>query len=102
MHIYTAQLGDTVAGAGAFLPWDSAQSAFLDGSRALAGSIVAEISKQSIPVGTAPVMLKPLNSVAAPAIAIEFMPPANDISGLMSTTYQQSITGAVAAPGFKL
>jgi N-acetylmuramoyl-L-alanine amidase len=96
VHIYTAQLGEAVARPGAFLPWDSAQAAFLDGSRALAGSVVAEINKQSIPAGTAPVLLKPLNSVSALAIAVEFMPPANDIAGLMSTTYQQSISAALA------
>jgi len=96
VRIYTAQLGESLARPGTFLPWDSAQAAFLDSSRSLAGSIVAEISKQSIPVGTAPVLLKPLNSVSASAIAIEFMPPANDIAGLMSATYQQSIAGAIA------
>lgn len=96
VRVYTAQLGETIARPGYFLPWDSAQAAFLDGSRALAGSVVAEINKQSIPVGTAPVLLKSLNSVSASAIALEFMPPANDIGGLMSATYQQSIAGAVA------
>ena len=96
VRIYTAQLGESIARPGAFLPWDSAQAAYLEGSRALAGSVLAEINKQSIPVGTAPVLLKPLNSVSASAIAVEFMPPANDISGLMSATYQQSITGAIA------
>ena len=96
VRIYTAHLGETAPRAGSFLPWDSAQASFLDSSRALAGSVVAEMTKRSIPVGTAPVLLRPLNNVAAPAVAIEVMPLAGGVASLMDATYQQSICAAIA------
>jgi N-acetylmuramoyl-L-alanine amidase len=96
VRIYTAHLGESAQRAGSFLPWDTAQAAFLEGSRALAGSVAAEMTKRSIPVGTAPVSLRPLNNVAASAVAIEIMPPAGDVAGLMNATYQQSICVAIA------
>jgi N-acetylmuramoyl-L-alanine amidase len=96
VRIYTAHLGESAPRAGSFLPWDTAQAAFLDGSRALAGSLAAEMTKRSIPVGTAPVSLRPLNNVAASAVAIEVMPPAADVAGLMNANYQQSICAAIA------
>jgi N-acetylmuramoyl-L-alanine amidase len=96
VRVYTAQLGESVPRPGSFLPWDTAQGAFLDGSRALAGSVVAEIAKRTIPVGSAPVLLRPLNNVSATAIALELMPPASDVGGLMSVNYQQSVCAAIA------
>ncbi len=96
VRVYTAHLGESAPRAGSFLPWDTAQSAFLDGSRALAGSVVAEIIKREIPVATAPVMLRPLNNIAASAIAIEIMPPAADVAGLTSAAYQQTVCAAIA------
>jgi N-acetylmuramoyl-L-alanine amidase len=96
VRVYTAHLGESAPRAGAFLPWDTAQSAFLDGSRALAGSVVAEITKREIAVATAPVMLRPLNNIATSAIAVEIMPPAADVAGLTSTSYQQTVCGAIA------
>lgn len=96
VRVYTAHLGESAPRAGSFLPWDTAQSAFLDGSRALAGSVVAEIIKREIAVATAPVMLRPLNNIAASAIAIEIMPPATDVAGLTSAAYQQTVCAAIA------
>ena len=96
VRVYTAHLGESAPRAGSFLPWDTAQSAFLDGSRALAGSVVAEITKRAIPVATAPVLLRPLNNITAPAIAIEIMPPAADVAGLTSAAYQQTVCAAIA------
>lgn len=96
VRVYTAHLGESAPRAGSFLPWDTAQSAFLDGSRALAGSVVAEITKREIPVATAPVVLRPLNNITASAIAIEIMPPATDVAGLTSTAYQQTVCAAIA------
>lgn len=96
VRVYTAHLGESAPRAGSFLPWDTAQSAFLDGSRALAGSVVAEINKRSIAVATAPVVLRPLNNITASAIAIEIMPPATDVAGLTSAAYQQTVCAAIA------
>ncbi len=62
----------------------------------LAGSVVAEINRREIPVATAPVLLRPLNNISASAIAIEVMPPAADVAGLASASYQQLVCVAIA------
>ncbi len=96
VRIFTAHLGESAPRAATFLPWDTAQAAFMDASRAVAGSLAAELTKRSIPVGTAPVLLRPLKNVAAPAVAIEVMPPAADVNGLLSGTYQQAVCTSLA------
>ncbi len=96
VRVYTAHLGEVGGRNGAFLPWSTAQAAYLDSSRVVAGSIAAEFNKRDIPFGTAPVFLHPLNNVAAPAIAVEIMPPGNDVSILNSGNYQQAICTALA------
>jgi N-acetylmuramoyl-L-alanine amidase len=96
VRVYTAQLGESAPRPSGFLPWDTAQSAFLDGSRTLAGSVVAEITKRGIAVATAPVLLRPLKNIAASAIAIEIMPPAAEVAGLTSAAYQQTVCAAIA------
>lgn len=96
VRIYTAHVGETAPRAGSFLPWDSAQSGFLDASRAVAGSIAAEMRKREIPSGTAPVFLRPLTNIAGSAVAIEVMPVTADVGSLMSAGYQQSVCVAIA------
>ncbi len=96
VRIYTAHMGESAPRAGSFLPWNSAQAAFLDSSRSLAGSIAAEMRKREIPSGTAPVFLRPLINVAGSAVAIEVMPVTSDVDSLMSAGYQQSVCAAIA------
>ncbi len=96
VRIFTAHLGESAPRVGSFLPWSTAQAAYLDASRSLAGSVAAEMTKRAIPVGAAPVMLRPLNNIAAAAVAIEIMPPAADVNGLMSNGYQQTVCAAIA------
>ncbi len=96
VRIYTAHLADAGVRPAVFLPWNSAQAAYLDSSRAVAGSIAEEMSKRSVPAGTAPVLMRPLNNVTAAAVAIEVMPPTADVMGLMSAGYQQAVCTAIA------
>ncbi len=96
VHLYTAHLPDTTQKPGSFLPWDSAQASFLDASRSVAGSIAAEFGKHEVQVATAPVMMRPLNNVAAAAVALEVTAPPREVLALLAPEYQQSICAAVA------
>ena len=96
VRLYTAHLPDSTRKPGAFLPWDAAQASFLDSSRSLAGSIAAELSKRNLQVTTAPVFMRPLNNIAAAAIAVEVTAPAGEVLALQAPEYQQSICAAVA------
>ena len=53
-----------------FLPWDKAQSSWLDLSGSLAGSIAAELNQRNIAVRALAFPLRPLNNIWAPAVAL--------------------------------
>ncbi len=96
VRVYTAQLPNAPAARGTLLPWEVAQAAFLDASRSLASAVAAELTKRQVRVATAPVLLRPLNNVAAPAVAIEVLPPSADLEVLSSQVYQQLICSGIA------
>ena len=58
--------------AGAFLPWESAQAASIDQSNTAAGTVTAELRKAGLNVREMTTPLRPLNNIAAPAIAVEW------------------------------
>jgi N-acetylmuramoyl-L-alanine amidase len=83
---------------GPFLPWGTAQAGFLERSRLVAASVVAEMGNKDVNalMTTAPV--PPLNSIAAPAFAMEVAPPKSDATpdSLFTPSYQQAIAVATA------
>jgi N-acetylmuramoyl-L-alanine amidase len=95
--VFTAQLPPSTIDRRAFLPWNSAQSAYLDLSSVAGGSIAAELNTRKVPVRATSASVRPLNNVAAPAVAIEVSPLSSDVSTLTSADYQQRIAGAIAA-----
>jgi N-acetylmuramoyl-L-alanine amidase len=96
VRVYTARMADSGASPGAVLPWDTAQAAYLGASRALAGNLVTELTKREVPHGAARAQLRPLNSIAGAAVAIEVGPSGADLNSLNSPQYQQAVCGAVA------
>lgn len=96
VRLYTAHLPDTTQKPGSFLPWDTAQAAFLDPSRALAGSIAAELGKHEVQVSTAPVLMRPLSNIAAAVVALEVTAPPREVLALLAPEFQQSICAAIA------
>ena len=106
VHVFTALLPSADAAPGGFLPWDTAQAAFSDLSGSVAGSISAELESRKLANYTLPAPLRPVNSVAAPAVAIEIAPPGNNVAEVAGANYQtqvaQSIAAGVAAVRSKL
>jgi N-acetylmuramoyl-L-alanine amidase len=95
LHVYTALL--TPVPRSAFVPWDTAQAAFLDQSQAAAGAISKQLSTRKIDNSLLPASLRPLNSFARPAVAIELAPAEGKADSLILLSYQQAIVSAVAA-----
>jgi N-acetylmuramoyl-L-alanine amidase len=95
--VFTAQLPPSAIDRRSFLPWNSAQSAYLDLSSVTGGSIAAELNTRKVPVRATSASVRPLNNIAAPAVAIEVSPLSSDVSTLTSADYQQRIAGAIAA-----
>jgi N-acetylmuramoyl-L-alanine amidase len=101
VRVYTAMLQPQPAAkkiAGGFVPWDHAQTDYLERSKVVAKSFVTEIGKATIASTYSVAPLKPLNNIAAPAVAIEVTPPSSDskLDALAAVKYQQAIATAAA------
>lgn len=99
VRVYTALLPPAAPTTrSAFLPWTSAQAAFLDSSSAVAGSIAAECNNRKVPVRAIAASLRPLNSITGAALSIELAPPPeSNVDDITSEKYQQSIASAITA-----
>lgn len=97
VHVFTAMLPAETSAPGSFLPWDTAQAAYADLSGSVAGSISAELENRKLPNSTLPAPLRPVNNVAAPAVAVEIAPPGSDVSEIGSMSYQTAVAQSIAA-----
>ena len=95
VHVYTSLLEP--APRSAFVPWDTAQAAFLDQSLAAAGAISKELTTRKIANSSLPASLRPLSNFAHPAVAVELAPADGKPDSLILLSYQQPIVAAVAA-----
>ena len=80
-----------------FLPWDTAQAAFLDLSGSVAGSVAAELEARKLPNATLLAPLRPMNNIAAPAVAVEIAPPADKVEDIAGAAYQEQVAQSIAA-----
>jgi N-acetylmuramoyl-L-alanine amidase len=96
VRVYTAMINSATSKPGGFVPWDTAQAGHVLTSRALADIVKAELSQHEIPSTELSAPVKPLNNVAAAAIAIEVTPSGADVGSVNAGVYQQRIAAAVA------
>ena len=96
VRLYTGLVPPGAENSGRFLNWDTAQTAFLPLSRTLATRVAAQLRSQQLAVLSFPAPLRPLNNIAAPAIAIELAPPPSGIADINSSAYQDPIANGVA------
>lgn len=96
VRVYSSLLTDVQPQAGRFLPWETAQSSALGRSQNLARAVSEELRKKGLPVASLGVPLRPLNNIAAPAIAVELAPDADDLQSLESQKRQNNVATAIA------
>lgn len=97
VHVFTSLLPATNLSRDGFLPWDTAQAAFLDLSGTVAGSVAAELETRKLPNTTLVAPLRPMNNIAAPAIAVEIAPPDDKVDNIASPEYQEQVAQSIAA-----
>ncbi|MGB8769172.1 MAG: N-acetylmuramoyl-L-alanine amidase [Candidatus Korobacteraceae bacterium] len=97
VHVFTSLLPAANLSPQGFLPWDTAQAAFLDLSGSVAGSVAAELESRKLPNTTLLAPLRPMNNIAAPAIAVEIAPPAANVDEIASAAYQDQVAQSIAA-----
>jgi len=97
VRIYTPAIASAAEPAGKFQPWESAQTPYQGRSRILAQEITAEARKQEINVVSFKALLRPLNNITAPAIAIELAPDPANVEDISSQKFQNNLAAAIAA-----
>jgi len=99
VRVYTAMVAPPQPGQSnrSFLPWELAQSPYLDKSGIAASMLAAECASEGLPVRSSSVPLHPLNSVTLAAVAVEVAPLGASANELGSPEYQQKIATALAS-----
>jgi N-acetylmuramoyl-L-alanine amidase len=95
--LYTSLLPPAEPNRGQFLAWNSAQAPYLGASLNVASTITSELRTQRLGSRSHPAPLRPLNSAALPAIAIELGTADGDPKSLASPRYQEAIASALAS-----
>jgi len=96
IRLYTAMIPGDSQTRGLFLDWDTAQASFLSASQNVVAGLAGALQRTQLPITSAMAPLRPLNNITVAAVAIEIAPPGKDVAELNSSTYQQSISAAVA------
>ena len=99
VRVYTSMLSPTEASRDPAVPWERAQAGFVSISRLVGSSILDELSKNHVRVASAPlpVPVRPLNNVAAPAVAIEVGPLTNDMESVSNQDYQEVVAKSLVS-----
>jgi N-acetylmuramoyl-L-alanine amidase len=97
VHLFTSMVDASSLTARDFLPWETAQAAYLETSSVAAGSVAAELETRKLPNSLRPASLRPTNNIAAPAIAIEIAPPSDNVPDIATAAYLDQIAQSIAA-----
>jgi N-acetylmuramoyl-L-alanine amidase len=98
VRVYASFLTDSQPPlASRFMPWESAQAGALGRSQITARAVSDELRKKGLTVANLAMPLRPLNNLAAPAIAVELTPETDDQQSLENQKRQNTVAAAVAA-----
>jgi N-acetylmuramoyl-L-alanine amidase len=101
IHVVTSALSpNELEAPHATIPWNTAQSASVPQSLALANDIGLALERAKLPVILSRASLRPLDNLTCPAVAIEIAPlnsGTSEATPATDTNYQQNIAKAIAA-----
>jgi N-acetylmuramoyl-L-alanine amidase len=99
VHLFTSSLSPTANAR--FLPWPSAQSAWVTQSLKLESEIDSALAHAEIPVSLGRASVEPMDSLTCPEVAIEVAPlvggHVTEAHPLTDAAYQKSVIDAVTA-----
>lgn len=99
VHLYTSSLAP--APLSKFMPWRTAQAAYVTQSLKLSSDVDSALAHAEIPVTLGRTSLQPMDSFACPAVAVEFAPllggSSTKASPISDATYQRAILAALSA-----
>ena len=99
VHLYTSSL--PVAPQAEFMPWQSAQAAYVTDSLKLSSDIDSALSHAAIPITLGRTALQGIDSFECPAVAVEVAPlqggSTTKSQAITDEAYQQKVLDALAA-----
>ena len=99
VHLYTSSLAPATLTR--FMPWQTAQSAYVTQSLKLSSEIDSALAHAEIPVTLGRTFLQPMDSLTCPAVAVEVAPlmagASTKATALSDSAYQRSILDALTA-----
>jgi N-acetylmuramoyl-L-alanine amidase len=99
VHLYTSSLAPTSLVK--FMPWQTAQSAYVTQSLKLSSDIDSALAHSEIPVTLGRTSLQPMDSFACPTVAVEIAPlqagASTKASPISDEAYQRTILDALVA-----
>lgn len=96
VRVYSSMLPPSAEASVVFLPWETAQARYVNSSHAVADGITLELGHRRVPAESLEAPVRPLNNIAAAAVAIEVNVPATDPRNFHSASFQLTVAGAVA------
>jgi N-acetylmuramoyl-L-alanine amidase len=98
VHLFTSSLPPTAPAK--FLPWDTAQSAYVQSSLRLSSQINSALTSAKVPVSLGRTSLLPLDNLTCPAVAVEIAPEGkvgDQPVPLTDPGYQKQVISALTA-----
>jgi N-acetylmuramoyl-L-alanine amidase len=99
VHLFTSSL--TAAANDRFLPWATAQAAYVTQSMRLESEIDTALAHAAIPVTLGKASVAPMDTVACPEVAVELAPlvagHVTSAKALTDVSYQKTVVDALAA-----
>jgi N-acetylmuramoyl-L-alanine amidase len=99
VHLFTSSLSPTANSR--FLPWPTAQSAYVTQSLKLESEIDSALAHTQIPVSLGRASVEPMDSLTCPEVAVEVAPlvggHVTEARPVTDAVYQKSVVDAVAA-----
>ncbi len=92
--MYTSEL-DPAPGEAAQLPWLTAQAAWIPASEQLERSVSSALGRSHIALVSSTASIRPVDSLACPALVVELAPENDDVQSVNDASYQERIAGAV-------
>jgi N-acetylmuramoyl-L-alanine amidase len=95
LHLYTSEL-DPAAGISPLEPWLTAQGPWVPASRDLGKRLAAATARAGIATLSSSASIRPVDSLACPALVVELAPETDDADSITDAGYQQRLAQALA------
>ncbi len=96
VHLYSSELAP-VELQPVVVPWLGAQAPWVNASRALQRQLGTALNRAEVPLVLSRASIRPLDSLACPALVLELAPSGSDKESVNDGGYQQTVANALAA-----